>query len=512
MKKEHLSWEELSYNIKSPIRKVLSMFLSIVKFLENNLECMEESIKNTLANKNDIADIILVIQEFVNKLGTDIVKEIIEEVNAGIKKSPYRKGKWEVIRDEESTLLTSMGSMIYSRTLFKDLRGGKSTFLADKQFGIQPHARMTEDVVINVIKEAIDSSYQKGGTCASLKDDVSKQTVKNILHGLEVEMPKETVEKKKQVRRLYINADEDHVAAQFWNKKGDLRMDEKGYKSNTIMPKLVYVFEGIEKDSERSKRHHLVGTHYFGGVYEGASNEELWLEVANYIDLNYDMEYLETVYLSGDGASWIRQGLSWITKSRFVLDQYHLNKYIQASITHLGDSAEDAKDMIYDAISRESQTELKDVFGKIEAVTENEFKRGQIADTKRYLLRNWDGIIIKNEKGHEIIGCSAEGHVSHLLSDRMSSRPMGWSKRGAEVMSKLRIFKWNHGNVYDLVMYRKYKERKEEMEMMQDKIIRNARRQVGKSITKQDCTMNVLTNGKVDSLYETMKAYRGICG
>lgn len=42
-------------------------------------------------------------------------------------------------------------------------------------------------------------------------------------------------------------------------------------------------------------------------------------------------------------------------------------------------------------------------------------------------------------------GCSAEGHVSHVLSDRMSSRPMGWSQTGADRMSKLRGYEKNHG-------------------------------------------------------------------
>lgn len=34
-------------------------------------------------------------------------------------------------------------------------------------------------------------------------------------------------------------------------------------------------------------------------------------------------------------------------------------------------------------------------------------------------------------------GCSTEGYVSHVLADRMSSRPRGWSKEGAEVMNKV---------------------------------------------------------------------------
>lgn len=42
-------------------------------------------------------------------------------------------------------------------------------------------------------------------------------------------------------------------------------------------------------------------------------------------------------------------------------------------------------------------------------------------------------------------GCSAEGHVSHILSDRLSSRPKGWSKTGADRMSKLRCYEKNYG-------------------------------------------------------------------
>lgn len=488
------------------------MFLSIINFLEVSLKEMDQNIKDTLSSKKDVADVVLVVQEFVNKLGTDIVKEVIEEVDEGIRNSPHRKGKWEIVRSDENTLLTSMGNMTYKRTLFKDLRSGKSCYLADKQFGIEPHARMTEDVIINVVKEAADSSYRKGGISASITDMVSKETVKNILHGLEIEVPEKAVKKKKQVKRLYVNADEDHVAAQFWSKKGDLKKDENGCKINTIMPKLIYVYEGIEKESEHSKRHHLIGTYYFSGLYEGKQNEELWLKVAKYIDMNYDTEFLEAVYISGDGAAWIQEGLHWIVKSKFVLDQFHLNKYINGCVVHLGDSAGDAKDMIYDALSLESKEALKEVFQKIEKVTENPRKLEQIQDAKRYILRNWNGIIIQNDKKEEIIGCSAEGHVSHLLSDRMSSRPMGWTKHGADVMSKLRAYKWNQGNVYDLVMYRKYKEKKEAMELQQDKIIKEARKQVGNKAGTYCSNIQTLSNGRVDWLYETMKGYRGICG
>jgi len=59
------------------------------------------------------------------------------------------------------------------------------------------------------------------------------------------------------------------------------------------------------------------------------------------------------------------------------------------------------------------------------------------------------------------IGCSAEGHVSHILSARLSSRPSSWSNVGADQMAKLRVYKLNGGNIYELMKETAAKEKKE---------------------------------------------------
>lgn len=48
-----------------------------------------------------------------------------------------------------------------------------------------------------------------------------------------------------------------------------------------------------------------------------------------------------------------------------------------------------------------------------------------------------------------------EGHVSHILSDRMSSRPMGWSVTGADRMARLRAHYRNRRNMLSLARYQK---------------------------------------------------------
>ena len=54
-------------------------------------------------------------------------------------------------------------------------------------------------------------------------DTLSKTSIKNLVHNLVVDMPQPEVKEKKKVRILHINADEDHVSAQFWKVKGDLK-------------------------------------------------------------------------------------------------------------------------------------------------------------------------------------------------------------------------------------------------------------------------------------------------
>ena len=44
-------------------------------------------------------------------------------------------------------------------------------------------------------------------------------------------------------------------------------------------------------------------------------------------------------------------------------------------------------------------------------------------------------------------GTSAEGHISHMLSERFSSRPMGWSQTGTDNLSQTRVYVLKGGNV-----------------------------------------------------------------
>ena len=79
-------------------------------------------------------------------------------------------------------------------------------------------------------------------------------------------------------------------------------------------------------------------------------------------------------------------------------------------------------------------------------------------------------------------------------------------------MARLRAFAWNGGNIYDLLMYRKYKERQEERDEERDTIVKRARARMSKYNDSMSHSVGAIETGKVGTLYEMMKSIRSCCG
>ena len=297
----------------------------------------------------------------------------------------------------------------------------------DQFLKLEKRERMLSNVKERLIEEARDTSYKRAGEKASYGTEISKQTVKNEINKLEFK-PEKTEEKenKKKVKKLYIIADEDHVHLQ---------------KGGIEEPRLIIVYDSI---LAKGKRIELKNKKHFGGIYSGKV-DDLWEEVMTYIENEYDTEYLEKVYILGDGANWIKTGLEWIIKSVYVLDEFHMKKAVNGIVGRITKANKKEKEKqkieIRTLLSRLNFVRFKEICYEI---LEEEMEKGtreRKEDLMKYILNNVEGIknLYRNKK--ELHGCSAEGHVSHIYSDRMSSRPMGWKRENVNNMSKLRLLK-----------------------------------------------------------------------
>lgn len=427
---------------------------SIVDLFKDCCTNFEEEQEKFLKNPKNLAEFVMHIRKDAIQLGISYIEETLQFCDDALRNSQVRKAKgWHISRRDRKTLITSLGEVNFSKTLFHNVKNNEYCYLIDQLLGFRPDERLTEDAEACLLEEAVQSSYRRGGESASLNAVVTKEAVKDKIHRLvfEEEKTKKPAAEKKVVDYLFIDADEDHVALQFREKKGDLEKNENGYKSNTEIAKLVYVYEGIEKESPHSRRKRLIAPHYFSGVYKGKENEKLWDEVYAYLDHTYDLTKVKKIYLGADGGAWIRGCPGRISGITYALDEFHLRKYLNKMTSHMLDSAEDARRELVEAICSGTKRDFRKIGEELLGYAEAETQKARIEEGMGYILDNWAAAKVRMTSRETLRGCSAEGHVSHVLSSRMSSRPMGWSRHGVDQMAHLRAYYYNGGDMLELV-------------------------------------------------------------
>ena len=433
------------------------MFNSIQQFETAGIKNLRKA-EDEFIRTRDMANFINAIKEVVLHLGLDVIAETLENYDEAIRKSPKRSEKWNVVRKDPKQLVTSLGTVQYRKTLFINKTTKERSYLLDRELSLEKHQRITEDAEAQLLTEAVQTTYRKGGEAVSILDDVSKETVMDKIRTIDFAKVHKAPETLRKIPYLYIDADEDedHVALQFHEHKGDVRTNAQHRKDNCVLAKMVYVYEGIEPEAPGSKRHRLINPHYFCGVYDGADNDKLWQEVYDYLDETYDLTKVKKIYLNADGGRWIQGAKKQLHGLTRVMDEFHLNKYLLRMTGSLLDSAGDARRELVKQIKKGTQEGFGHETEHILSVTESASAQERIAESANYILHNWMPARTRLCHDDHLIGCSAEGHVSHVLSDRMSSRPLGWCRDGANQMAHLRAYYFNQGNMLELVKAQKF--------------------------------------------------------
>lgn len=243
-------------------------------------------------------------------------------------------------------------------------------------------------------------------------------------------MPAESVkilpESHKTVDSIYIEADEDHIHLN---------------TGKSAEVKLVYVHEG-SRDVCKG-RTELINPKYF--VSTKGKSENIWNEVFDYVYSQYSVGEAD-IHISGDGAAWIKEGLRYFPKAKYHLDKFHVYK----SVTDISGADKAMRRTVLDSLKSQDLYAIRQAYAKRGEVANGVRERKSISKGLFYLENNFDEIDLSKK-----YSCAAEGHVSHVLSARLSSRPMGWSLKGAERIAKLRAYYFSNGKFSELALDRK---------------------------------------------------------
>ena len=311
-------------------------------------------------------------------------------------------------RGDERQIQTKIGEIRFARTYYYNRNTNDYAYLADQAVGLDSYARVSEGLGLALVSAAESMSYQKASEHLT-NGEISRETVMHKIRESSATEPPIPVEKRR-IKSLHIDADEAHIAL------------AGGGKS--IVP-LISVYEGIERQGKRGKCRSV----FYISEY-GKTPDALWEQALNEIEKRYDLDGTQ-IYLHGDGGNWIKQGLNWLPDARFVLDKYHKNKAIKEMTAGLGRSARAAFDREIRAALSEADARFFDELTQ-SLISQVPERAEKIRNAAEYLKKCMSGIAICAQNAEANNGGATEPHVSHVLANRLSSRPMAWSKATLE--------------------------------------------------------------------------------
>jgi len=353
---------------------------------------------------------------------TDAVKEFLRcyaetqlrELDAVILEN--RPKEWEVVKaNQERELESDIGLLKYKRRYYRHKETKSYAHLTDLVAQIEKGSKVDIGLVIKLVEYAGDNSYAKSSKLAC-NGRVSKQSVMKFArraHDYELDEP----EPRPGVKEVHIQADEDHVSMQ---------------TGESTIVKVITVHEPTKKIKKRS---YLPEKRQFVSYSE--KPEDFWDRVLDYICERYDKDI--KVYIHGDGALWIKAGLGIIPGSVHILDRYHLYKRVH----QLSKGNWLYECQIFQYLRHKKVHDLKVFLETI--VANDELDEGLAEENYKYLRNNKDGIWNTLKLPYRITKSCAEGQVSHVLSDRLSSRPKAWMPKGLESIPQLRVYGLNGG-------------------------------------------------------------------
>lgn len=398
----------------------------MTNFKEELRTIIDDAVKELLATvsndfkRTNLTDLVKTTKLAVDRLGSRLVSKIVELTDELY--NARRDRHSIVIRNYKSRkLMSELGELTLNRRLYYDKSLARYFFAVDELLEIEKYSRIEGGLKVKLITDAARSSYGKASQHAA--NCVSRQSVSNLLQRVPISNLDVQVNGFKKVDALYIEADEDHIHL-------------KNGKSAEV--KLVYVYEG--RRTVNRSRTELINVKYFASV--GGGNQ-IWSAVSDYVDFQYGV-YRRDIQISGDGAAWIKGGLQTFPGARFKIDKFHVYK----CVTDACAGSKTLHKQIIEAIKNNDSNGVNELISQRwhEGKANRSKGYGHISECLSYLNNNFDEIDLASS-----YSCSAEGHVSHVLSERMSSRPMAWTVKGADKMARLRAYLFNGGDFRNLI-------------------------------------------------------------
>ena len=281
--------------------------MDIVALLEVLVKEIIAAEEKFLKDPKDFYSLETSVKASAENFSAGFLSKVLSDMDERLCKDAWRKLRYNICRHDKRTLITSVGDVVFDSTYFESRDRKKSYhYLLEEMLGLDVHERFSEAAETALLTEALKTSYEEATKVIPSRSGITKTTVMNKVHGIADVIPLQVTKEKKKCKYLFIEADEDHVAEQH----GHWKKENHGFIS-----RLAYIYEYKQENPKVKGRKELVNTYYFSGLYEGSDGvREFWEEIQRYIEAVYDTDEIQRVFISGDGASWIRKATTYIDR------------------------------------------------------------------------------------------------------------------------------------------------------------------------------------------------------
>lgn len=365
-----------------------------------------------------------------DELSRKILETLIKYMNESFRRDKSTRKELGLVlkeKDRSRRILTELGEISFSRDYYYNKGSGSYETPLDKMLSIDPRTRVGAEISARLVSRAAYESYARSSLEVT-DGAVSRTTVRDRI--MKAPNLEKEPEKKKSCKMLDLYADEDHVHLQ---KPGK----EKG-KKNKVVP-LVTVTEGTVKVS-KSRNATINPVHF---VDEQMDTKDLWASVEGYIEKAYNLEELEEIRLHSDGGNWIKNGLENFPNVVRAMDKWHLERDLKAISRKF--PKQQVQGRINDALVRNDRDKAEAILGSLVKSCKQRKDLEKLQEFQTRLLSHWEACVNTFKEG--MGGSCTEGMVSHILSERFSRNPMGWSEEGLGKLSMLRVYLKNGGEI-----------------------------------------------------------------
>ena len=398
--------------------------MNIIPLITN----LENTFNETFKTNFDFFNLESKIENIGDEFTLELYSNIIKYIDDNFMLSQERKDKYYVKEIMTRNVLTSMGYVsIKFRAYIDKVTKKRYVFMRDV-LNLKPYQRITDEAQYQLTKYAMEENMSQSARHAIKNHEVSRSTVSKLIKNFKGTIKEDIIKVNINPSVLYIEMDEIHANLQI---KGN-----KGRSKNQICPCAI-VHEGyVEKFTKRKK---LKNVRNFATAK--LSYSDLWEIIYDYVSQKYDIDKIDYIFVSGDGANGIKDYYNVFPNAIFVLDKFHYKKkylnYIFKNNATLLNIADEylRNDMIDEfKILVNSQINLYPD------------QKEKMLEKQNYILNNLEGIKNQNHPMYQC-PCSMEGHVSNKYARYITSSPYAFSLDGLENKLQLLVLRANNHNL-----------------------------------------------------------------